>query len=273
MKKVVPQPNTVLKSGEPLPTYLIGVEPAHDAFWEKIERQFDEYRALLEGMMFETRDEAAGTSQKPRGAKQHKWKDSTPHWSGVKPWMLVPYIHALNREELDHLVELGRKEIPFVETALKARQLTPAFLHRWGTLSHCAGAVHLVYHSQTDIGRERNGENANRDGEISAQRRWFARYFVRWRPHFKSGAATRHAIEKLINCIIDGSVPVAVDGEIVSWFEKFLNTTRDRDTNPNYEKLTKEFRARLTEAELERLAQEPFDDLPALDLPPPSPTP
>jgi hypothetical protein len=105
---------------------------------------------------------------------------------------------------------------------------------------------------------------------LNEQRVWFAKYFIRAKKQLGKNQSARDALELLINQIIDGDI-TGSEPLPTEWFEKFLNLRGNRASNPNYGRLTKEFRENLTIKQMETLAGEPDDGLPPLDLNIPTP--
>lgn len=269
-----------------LPVHLTQTAPSDEELWKSLARTFDDLRDLFTTFRLETKAEAVGErlasvekvkisgkkfNKKPSKAK---WTDTAPQWydESIKmtdrSWLLLPYINAVNQEELQEAVQSGLSRLPLIESKLAARELSVSFMLEWGLFCEAAGALQLVSFSESDVGRAR--EAASNPPLLNEQRVWFAKYFVRAKKQLGNTQSARDALELLINQIIDGKV-TGSESLPAKWFEQFLNLREDRASNPNYGRLTKEFRQNLTIKQLEELAGEPDEGLPPLDLKIPTP--
>jgi hypothetical protein len=235
-----------------------------DDIWRSLEGMYHELRDVLE-MRLETKVEAVGTKE------DGKWKDNAPQWydddlgSAARSWLLIPYIHSMDREHLQEQQEFGRSLIPSLDHYFEHRVLSLEFVRDWGAFCAAAGALRLAYFSEPDPGRSRQAEASRETNNLDNHRRWFAHYYLRARPMCGSDEAARDVIEKLIVEITNGDRVIGSNTDL-KWFDRFLNHDGDRDTNPNYDKLTKEFHEKLTKRKMEELAQQPTEGLPPLDL-------
>ena len=105
-------------------------EPPHmsdDDIWRSLEGMYHELRDVLE-MRLETKVEAVGTKE------DGKWKDNAPQWydddlgSAARSWLLIPYIHSMDREHLQEQQEFGRSLIPSLDHYFEHRVLSLEFV-------------------------------------------------------------------------------------------------------------------------------------------------
>lgn len=235
--------------------------------WSKIEFDLSEFRDLLQ-MRLETKEEAIGERILPanrKAGKKAEWRDTAPRWEdehgkSVRPWLMIPYIDAIDQASLQECLEAGKRVLASVEMRISSRELSPELLHEWGLLSRWAGALQLIYQARPDVGRLREGTD-----NLDAHKRWFADYFLRVYRHGKLHEA-RDEMERFINTIIEKLPP----GSERSWFDRFLSD-EPSDYLENARRLTGAFREDLSVAQMKRLIKQPADNIPALDLdfPPP----
>ncbi len=165
------------------PTQQSGADP--DAVkWGELQQEFRELSELFTNMRLETKEEAVGKSAmstSKAGRSVWEWEDQGPKWYdgeddvkvSVKPWLMIPYVDALDQSTLKNLLEFGQSLIPLLEERIAARELSVEFLVDWGRFCAVSGALELVYGSKTDIGRlrEARGEafiilRSTRDGSL-----------------------------------------------------------------------------------------------------------
>jgi len=236
--------------------------------WSKIEFDLTEFRDLFH-MRLETREEAVGvrvSAGNPNTGKKTEWRDTAPRWEdaehgkSVRPWLLIPYIDAINQAELQVRLESGRQLLASVEQRVAGRVLTAELLHEWGMLNRWAGAIQLIFHAQSDVGRLREGSE-----NLDKHKKWFAHYFLRIYKHGNNEDA-RDKMERFIN----QNFRRPPDGTNKDWFSRFLSAEPSERWGDGFARLTKAFRE-LSAAEMRRLVKQSTNDLPSLDLdfPPP----
>src|SRR5688572_19905230 len=114
-----------------------------------------------------------------------KWKDNAPQWydddlgSAARSWLLIPYIHSMDREHLQEQQEFGRSLIPSLDHYFEHRVLSLEFVRDWGAFCAAAGALRLAYFSEPDPGRSRQAEASRETNNLDNHRRWFAHYYLR----------------------------------------------------------------------------------------------
>jgi hypothetical protein len=197
------------------------------ALWSRLELRFQESRDFFD-MRLETRAEAVGKREKRPGSKKLEWQNTAPRWEDQKAWMLLPYIDALDQQRLQTLLVEGRKLVPTVSEHFEKRELSPRFLHDWGQFCAIAGALELVYSSETDVGHLRSAiaGGAAKTEDTEAHQRWFSHYFLK---RYRRGErpAAEKAVVRLVNAIVDGDIELPA-GYDVGWFEDFLILDRAR---------------------------------------------
>lgn len=229
--------------------------------WAKIEFHLSEIRDVLR-MRIEPQDNAIGRQIEPGNpgtGKKARWRDTSPRWDtensggAVRPWLLIPYVDAIDQEMLQDHMALVKRLINPVEQQVVSRSLTPKFLHDWGLLCQSAGALQLVYNARPDVGQLRRGAK-----NLDKHKRWFAEYFLR---EYKHGnrAKVLSMMEQLINSII-ASLPHGFEKE---WFERFFSP----NSKPPHRTLSDEFTQHLSAAKMRQLVKQPMpNDLPSLHM-------
>lgn len=233
-----------------------------DKFWTKIEFSLAEIRDLLR-MQIESREDAVGKRIKPR--KKHKkavWDDTTAPWPDedlglkVRPWLLIPYVDAIDQDMLNERLETAKRLLTSVEQRIATRELSPELLHEWGLLCGCAGALEIVYHARPDVGQLRQGFD-----NLHAHRYWFASYFLRIYRHGEM-EESKDMMELFINSIFK-ELP---DGDDKDWFGRFLSKKRSERWQGAY-RLTGAFRDDLSAADMKELIKRPApQNIPSLNL-------
>lgn len=170
------------ENAEDLPDYMKSYQATDNQLWEQIEKRFDELRELVETTRLETRKEAVGEA-----VEKGKWRDTAPRWEdpeigvNVRPWLLVPYIKAVDQDYLQDCYETAGQLIPRIEKALERKALTIQFLGDWGAFCRYAGAIEVVYFGRQDEMESVRREISNRPviEERKRRYRWCAHYI--WR--------------------------------------------------------------------------------------------
>lgn len=246
--------------------------------WSKLEFDLSEFHNLFH-MFQETEQEAIGKRISPANrkiGKKAKWAKTSPAWEDEEhgklaySWLMIPYVDALDQESLRERLEAGKRLLASVERRVAARELTPELLHEWGLLNRWAGALQLVYFSEGSAGRKRTAlAGGNAVSEASeAHKRWYAYYFLRIykRAQWKQ---TERAIERLINAIVDGKIPMPV-GYDVKWFEAILQV--DKPKSPDYLRVKPAFRRReFSTPTMKTLVAAGIEGIPPVDLEIPDP--
>ncbi|MDX0908920.1 hypothetical protein GOE02_06065 [Sinorhizobium medicae] len=202
-------------------------KPAHletisaEGYWARIEMVFDSLTILLD-MKFETVEQAVG-KEIPKETGGKRWVPTAPRWDGVRSWLLLPYIDALDQDRLGEQFEIARELAPLVREHIAKREISPEFLDHWGRFRAACGLLEFIYHSKTSIGHRRS---AHAGGQVKIQfredhQRWFAHYFLRKYQRGRRPEAEQ-AVTMLINAIVDGKVDAGPDHN-VEWYEHFLN--------------------------------------------------
>lgn len=236
--------------------------------WSELEFDLSEIRDLL-NMRLETKQEAVGvrvSTANRRTGKKAVWRDTTARWAdpdigmSVRAWNVLPYIDAIKQAELQEQIELGKRLVPTIDKCLAAREFSSELLRTWGLLNRVAGAVYLVYRSQSDVGRQREASE-----NLDAHRRWFAHYYRKISP-----ARKREDALEIMESFINSVVRRLPDGEQRQWFDQFLSDKASESLD-NARRLTKAFRGKLSAKEIAKLDSEPLNSVPqfALGLPPP----
>ena len=204
-------------------------------YWESIEFALSEIRDLL-NMRFETKIEAIGKPVlPPEKDKAAKWKSAPPIWNDpeaggpVRAWNLLSYVDALDQIDVLERFEVAASLLASVERRISARELSPSFLHEWGLLNRYAGAIDLIYHSETDVGRLRQALAGRDTSEIVTDEhlRWYSFCFlyaeaekIRLSENSKRKFVEDDVIWR-IQRIIDGELELP-SGYNVEWFRCFL---------------------------------------------------
>lgn len=201
--------------------------PAHlkaisaEGYWTRIEMVFGSLAILLD-MKFETVDQAVG-EEIPGKTGDDKWAPTTPRWDGVRSWLTLPYIDALDQKRLKEQFEIALQLAPLVREHIEKRELSPEFLDHWGRFRAACGLLEFVYCSETSVGHQRS---ARAGGQAKVQfsedhQRWFAHYFLR---KYRRGRRpeAEQAVTKLILEIVEGDFDAGPLHD-VKWFEHFLN--------------------------------------------------
>ncbi len=239
--------------------------------WSQIEFDLSEFRDLMH-MRLESEEEAIG--EKISQGEKTVWQDTAPRWEdpkigvSVRPWLMIPYIKAIDQETLQLSLDAGKRLLVEIEPRIAARELSSELLHYWGLLTKWAGALQLVYFSKSDVGHQRSAL-AGGDARINdprAHRRWFAHYFLKL---YKRGNREKaeQAFEGLVNAIIDGPIeqPFGYD---VKWFEAYLNL--QNPNAPAYGKLRPAFKE-LSAKRMRDLLVVGTEGIPPIDLEFPDP--
>lgn len=220
-----------------LPGYEVAI--SDEDYWESIEFALSEISDLLD-MRFETRIEAIGKQVLPADAKAGKTaksKGTTPTWDDpeaggpVKAWNLLPYVDALDQIDVYERFEIAASLLTSVERRISARELSPSFLHEWGLLNRYAGAIDLIYHSETDVGRLRQALAGGKASEKVWEEhlRWYSFCFLHTEAENRrlreSGKRefVEDAVVERIQGIIDGEFELP-SGYNVEWFRCFLGS-------------------------------------------------
>lgn len=256
-----------------VPRYIPPRSSDEGDVWRLLEWEFSELRDLVANMRLETLEEAIGVTLSAAKAKRIKWKDAAPRWHDdevgleVRAWQLIPFVDGINASHLQTQIGLARSLIPALEEQFATKTLTTTFLLNWGMFCSAAGAVRLLYFSESTPGHRRKGSVGGSES-LDHQRRWFSHYFLQAYSRKKGMAATFTRMERFIHAVISGDVEGSAE-QPADWFERFLNFDGDQNCNRNFEKLTGAFRD-LSVAEMKRLAAEDTTGLPPLDwkLPP-----
>lgn len=216
-----------------LPGYEMAI--SDEDYWESIEFALSEIRDLL-NMRFETRIEAIGKPVlPPEKDKAAKWKSAPPIWNDpevrgpVRAWNLLPYVDALDQIDVLERFEVAASLLASVERRISARELSPSFLHEWGLLNRYAGAIDLIYHSETDVGRLRQALAGRDASEIVTDEhlRWYSFCYLhaeaekRRIKESSKRVFVEDAVVERIQGIIDGEfeLPPSYD---VEWFRCFF---------------------------------------------------
>ncbi|MEZ0018027.1 hypothetical protein [Sinorhizobium fredii] len=218
------------------PAHLKSISP--DGYWARLEIVFGSLSILFD-MRFETETEAVG-NEALNEAGERKWVSVAPQWDGVRSWLLLPYIHALEQQRLQEQFEVGRKLMPKIREHLEKRKVSPEFLDDWGRFRAAAGVLEFLYWSNTSIGHQRSAyAGGRRRKETSeAHKRWFSHYFLR---KYKRGRRPQaeEAVTRLINAIVDGNIKLTAEHD-VKWFEEFLQL--DDRRSPDYSTLREAYK-------------------------------
>lgn len=229
--------------------------------WSKLKFDLAECRTIFQ-MRLETKGEAIGKRRATTTAstnKAQKWIDTAPRWvdeahgQSVRPWLMIPFVDAIDQEELADRLEAGKRLLASIELRVEARELTPELVKDWGLLNRWAGALELIYHTQPNVGRLREGAE-----HLDDHKRWFAHNFLRIYKRGRLDAAFDE-IELFVNTAL--SQP-----EYKDWFSRFLSDTAS-DRWEDKRRLTNAFRKDLSVAEMRRLQATPLsNDIPNIHL-------
>lgn len=248
------------------PAYLPKISAA--GYWSRIEMMFGSLSILFD-MEFETEQQAVGEKVRTKTGKR-EWLSNEPRWDGVRSWLLLPYIHALDERRLREQFEIGRTLAPKIREHIVKRELSLEFLDEWGRFRAASGLLEFLYESKTSIGHQRSayaGGEAKR--EISEEhQRWFAYYFLR---KYKRGQRpeAEAAVVAFINAIVEGGIDAGSHHD-VKWFEQFLHL--DDAHSANYLTLREAYKENHLSVKLmkELVARGP-EGIPPVDLEFPDP--
>ncbi|MGQ4274937.1 hypothetical protein [Terrihabitans sp. B22-R8] len=246
--------------------------------WAELEGRFSELQELVIGVRLETEQAARGERlRKGTPARKAEWRSQAPVAYDrqvdmeVRAWNLIPYVGAINQVDIQARIDHAARLVPSLKQRFAARQLTPEFMNEWGAFCTSAGAVQLVYLSETEVSAARKGKAGGDAVSTAGQRRWFAHYFLQVYEGRGKRDRAELALERLINAIVDGEIAVPSRWD-VEWFERFLDLRDNKASNSRYGHLAEAYRGdQLSVAEMKRLILQPPDEIPPLDLQIPEP--
>jgi hypothetical protein len=226
-------------------------DPKNDNdFWNIVEETFSMVEYVLHEHRVETRDEAlAGTLRLEGGGTFRDLMADIIRYRGVDK----------DVDSRDYFLSLGRKFLPRVKHQIRSRRLTPKFAKDWGVVMMCHGFIsaHILddsdglFHARA---ARLSAEARNKD----PRKRWVARQILGFmkpgpRRLIRKQADARLAKE-ITQLIEKGEFPTGFDG---SWFKSIMDRGALRYAYSQ---------KRLTLAQLQRLANEPSNDIPPINF-------
>ena len=256
---------------EPRPDWL--PEISEEGLWAKLQMRFDAFSALFD-MRPETQTEAVGEKRPSTKGGREEWVDTAPRWDGERPWLLLPYIDALDQAKIQEHIETGRELRDYIHSCLQRRELSVYFLHTWGRFCAAAGVLEFLYWSETNVGGRRAGKAGGDAKEKISEdhKRWFAHYFLPIYEGLSKGDAKReradNIMETVINEIVDKKITIPPPFE-VDWFYEFLDfESGDRKRSP----LRDAYRERkFSVSAMKKLVAQGNEGIPPVDLEFPAP--
>ena len=223
-----------------------------DSFWSRLEFALAEFDDLLQ-MPWETREEAVGERIAPAtNNKKAVWRDTGPRWVDedhgrtVRAWGRLPFNDAVNRDFLQERIDAGKKLLPSVRRRVAARELGPELIQEWGKLSRCVGAVELVYFSEPNTGRLREGSK-----NLEVHKYWYSINYLRI--YERGGAEQAHDIMELfVNNLVRGTTA----GAAPHWLSEFLGPLPSLRWD-DARQLSGTFRKDLSVADMKKYAERP----------------
>lgn len=223
-----------------------------DSFWSRLEFALGEFSDFLQ-MPLETSDEAIGERIAPAtNNRKADWRDTGPRWVDedhgrtVRAWGRLPFNDAVNRDFLKERIDAGKKLLPSVRRRVAARELSPELIQEWGQLCQCAGAVELVYFSESNTGRLREGSK-----NLEGHKYWYSIYYLRI---YKRGRAEQahDTMELFVNNLIRDA-PGEADPH---WLSQFLGPCPSQRWS-DARQLSGKFRDDLSVASMKKYAGHP----------------
>jgi len=243
---------------------------SEEGIWEKLRLRFSLFCDLVGWMQVETKEQAVGVRTDSLDADGKPiWQDKLPLWFDeelgmeVPAWGYIPYIDAIDQEELAARIAAAARLIPVLEQHFSLQVISLRFLADWGEFSAAAGVVQFVNCLDRNVGHGRSAKAGTDVSSLEDHERWFAHYFLRIYRRGKMDEC-RDAMERFINAVVKGEAPVPSDER--DWFKRFLNGEKQSDLDDDLLPLTGRFRDELSVVEMKRLLVRPTDDLRWLDL-------
>lgn len=142
-----------------------------DDLWTILREQFELARMAALDSEIESEDEALGLIDNEETRQKQQLKGLSA---------LVPYRGtSFEVDNRDHFLEMGCALLPYVEKALKARNLTPEFFQQWSKLMFCHGFIASYLLDDSDpLVHKRAGHKTGKLRSKNAQRKWIAHIMI-----------------------------------------------------------------------------------------------
>jgi hypothetical protein len=211
-----------------VPDYISQLpSPDDDALWKHIGERFSELSDVVTLTCLETREAALG--QEPL------WVSNTPLWHSpelgpdkagndikVRPWLLIPYIGAVDQELLEKRFAEAALMVPGVGAGISRRELTPQFMLKWGIFCELAGSVELIFLSHPD---NMHAQRISKLRSVEPQRKWVAVQLLElWSRGVKGKAAETHIFLKVEEILRNKGFSPQFGA---AWYQSLIVETRD----------------------------------------------
>jgi hypothetical protein len=270
------------------PSYLKDLpEPSDDDYWDRIKRDFEDNRVIIESVRQETRKDAIGIRKSRERwqstsasefpfveldpSKEKLKKDPKLGKISIKHHLYILHNDAHDAEYLAEHLAFARSLVDEISDQIEERSASPKLLKQLSAFNYSVGIiVHAWTSEQSDMSGARRSERA-KEADTIHRKRWLAHYVLReLKPRRRKAADD--AFERLVNRLVFTATQdltdaerEAVDKKGLSWFSAYL----DIEDIAGHEDgcLSDTYRQKhIKKAELEKLRQQSTAGLPSLDL-------